>query len=431
MCSMDNGESDAREWTELELTAFRSPYEVALSVGQELRRRSRFLFAVAAINILLAVLFTALIQLDGRMILGRNVWTKPWKFATSIAVFTATIGWLLPSLSLGERLSRRVSYLIGTSMLIEIALISGQAARGVRSHFNGSTLFDTALSLVMVLTITVSTLTVAYVLWQLVRTRPSLSPPYHWGIRLGMLVFVVASFEGYLMIANGAHSVGTAPSAPGLPLLNWKLTGGDLRIAHFVGLHGLQVLPLVGYVAARWNRVSERGALGLVGGASALYGLLLGALFGIAMLGHPLVPAVPSIASIFTLSFLLVAPFWILVIFVPTWRWTERLVDSHLIVVPAAALYALLVAPQAGAVVTALVSPTLPELVAILSSDLGATTAWVHFLAFDLFVGRWIYRDASDRGIPMRLVSPILLLTLLLGPVGFIGYCTLRPLSAD
>jgi hypothetical protein len=428
---MSETKSDGEESTEPELTGLRSPYEIVLSVGNELRRRSRVLFVVAVLNVAIAVLCTVLIQVDGRAVLGRNVWTKPWKFATSIAIFTATIGWLLPSVSLDERLERRVSYVIGTAMVIEIALISGQAARGVRSHFNAATVLDAVISLVMVLTITVSTLTVAYVFWWTIRTRPSLAAPYLWGIRSGMVMFIVASFEGYLMVATGAHSVGTAPSAAGLPLLNWKLTGGDLRIAHFIGLHGLQVLPLTGYTVSRWNRVSERGALRLVAGVSALYGLLVAATFGIALLGHPLVSAVPSMASVFSLGVLLVAPFWMLVICAPTWSWTERIVDSHLVVVPAALLYVLLVAPQIGEVATTLFSPTLPELRSLLSSDLGATTAWAHFLAVDLFVGRWIYRDARDRELPVYLLSPILVITLLGGPAGFLGYCMLRPMTAS
>jgi hypothetical protein len=413
------------------LDALRSPHAAVAAALVELRRRSRFLFAVALLNAALAVLFTGLMFLDGRTLLGRNVWTKPWKFATSIAVFTATMGWVLPSLSLADRVERRASYVIGTAMLIEIALISMQAARGVRSHFNLSTPLDGSVAAAMGLTITVSTLVVAYVLWRLLRTRPPLSAPYLWGLRVGMLLFVAASLEGYLMIANGSHSVGSSPSAPGLPLLNWKLTGGDLRIAHFIGLHALQVLPLTGYVASRWPRLSDRGALRVVGGVGALYGLLVAATFVVAMLGHPLVPSVPSISTVFELSFLLVAPFWLLMILAPTWRWTARVADSHLVAVPAAALYVVLVAPRAVDVAAALLSPSLAELTAILAGDVGATIAWVHFLAFDLFVGRWIYRDAGDRGISPVFVSPVLVVTLMFGPAGFAIYSLFRPAFSE
>jgi len=124
---------------------------------RELHRRNRVLFVVALANLALAVLFTGLMQVDGRMLLGRNVWTKPWKFATSIAIFTATMAWILPSLSLAERIERLATYTVGAAMTVEIILISTQAARGVRSHFNQTTTLNTAIFAVMGLTITLST----------------------------------------------------------------------------------------------------------------------------------------------------------------------------------------------------------------------------------------------------------------------------------
>jgi hypothetical protein len=271
-------------------TALRTRGRTASATVAELRDRNGVLFAVAVANLGLALLFSALLVLDGRTLLGRNVWTKPWKFATSIAIFTGTLAWLTPALSLDDAIERRASRVIAAAMMIEITLISTQAARGVRSHFNTSTPLDTAVFAVMGATITLSTLVVAYVLWRVVRDPPPLAPAYRWGIQLGLLVFVVASFEGGFIAARGSHAVGTTAGSPGLPLLNWHLTGGDLRIAHFLGLHALQVLPLAGFLAARWDRPGRRGSLAAVGVVAACYVVVVGGTFAVAMRGQPLVP---------------------------------------------------------------------------------------------------------------------------------------------
>jgi hypothetical protein len=90
------------------------------------------------------------------------------------------------------------------------------------------------------------------------------------------------------MIAQDGHAVGAPEDGPGLPLVNWSVTGGDLRIAHFVGLHSLQVLPLTGFLASRRDGLSGRGPLLAVGVVGAFYVLLTAALFAVAMLGQPL-----------------------------------------------------------------------------------------------------------------------------------------------
>jgi hypothetical protein len=285
------------------------PTRQITSVLTELRSRNRILSAIALAHLALAGLFTVLMALDGRTLLGRNVWTKPWKFAISIAIFTATMAWILPSLSLTDRVEKLATYTISGAMTIEIALISTQAARGVASHFNTSTPLDTTVFMVMGATITISSSVVAYVLWRVIRNPPDLPPAYLWGLGLGMFLFVVTSFQGWLMVFRQSHAVGAPNAGPGLTLLNWSLTGGDLRIAHLVGLHALQALPLTGYVATRWTRVSTRGALALVGIGSVLYGGLTAATFVLAVLGTPLIstPIVPWLSpSILAGSILIV-----------------------------------------------------------------------------------------------------------------------------
>ena len=131
-------------------------------------------------------------------------------------------------------------------------------------------------------------------------------------------------------------------------------------------------------------------------------------------------------AAIFEASVALVAPFWLLMIVAPAWGVTRRVVASAWIAAPAALLYLVLVVPDLPGVIAAVASPDLATIAALLATPEGATVAWVHFLAFDLFVGRWVYLDARSRGMPAWLSSPLLLLTLMLGPTGLVGHLLAR-----
>jgi len=129
------------------------------------------------------------------------------------------------------------------------------------------------------------------------------------------------------------------------------------------------------------------------------------------------------------LSNFLVLPFWALMILLPRWRWTERIVRSPLVSFAPAAIYVTLVFPLLKEVGPAVVRPTLNGVAALLGSPAGATIAWVHFLAFDLFVGRWIYLDSRERQVSVWFMAPLLLLTLMLGPAGFLLYLAVRTIS--
>jgi len=132
------------------------------------------------------------------------------------------------------------------------------------------------------------------------------------------------------------------------------------------------------------------------------------------------------VSALFRISNLLVLPFWGLIILLPRWRWTERIMRSPLGSVAPAALYAALVLPRLGEIWPAISRPMLGGVAALLGSPVGATIAWAHFLAFDLFVGRWIYLDSRERGINLWLMAPALFLTLMLGPLGFLLYLGIR-----
>ncbi|HJZ47030.1 MAG TPA: ABA4-like family protein [Roseiflexaceae bacterium] len=133
----------------------------------------------------------------------------------------------------------------------------------------------------------------------------------------------------------------------------------------------------------------------------------------------------------FSLSSLLVMPFWLLMIALPHWRWTRRVMQSPLVSAAPALLYLALALPRFGELFAAVTNPTLPGIAAVLGTPVGATLAWAHFLAFDLFVGRWAYLDSRERGVSAWIMAPVLFFTLMLGPIGFLSYLAVRAFTGS
>ena len=129
---------------------------------------------------------------------------------------------------------------------------------------------------------------------------------------------------------------------------------------------------------------------------------------------------------LFSLTFTVAAPFWALMILLPHWSWTKRIIGSPLIVVPPLLIYAVLVLGSLTEVLPAVASPTLDGVRDLLGTADGAAAGWAHMIAFDLFVGRWAYLDSRERGIPALVMAPVLLLTILLGPLGLLVYLLVR-----
>ncbi len=218
---------------------------------------------------MLAMLAAAGIALivDSRDVMGAPAWMKPAKFAASIAVYTLTLAWVFTYLPEWTKTRRVVGWITAVTLVLEIIIIDVQAWRGTASHFNVATPLDGALFTIMGLAIVVQTLAAAALAVALWRQHFE-DRAMGWALRLGMTLTIVGAMTGGLMTRPtsdqlnaaraghrmtlaGAHTVGAADGGPGLPGTGWSVEHGDLRVAHFMGLHAIQLLPLGALLFAR------------------------------------------------------------------------------------------------------------------------------------------------------------------------------------
>lgn len=131
-------------------------------------------------------------------------------------------------------------------------------------------------------------------------------------------------------------------------------------------------------------------------------------------------------STLFDLSFYLAAPFWALMILFPTWGWTRRIVSSPWIVAPTLVVWAILAVPVFPELWDVVTQPSLDKLQTMAADPTVVALLWAQIIAWDLFIGRWMYLDSRDRGVHPLAMAPILLFTILLSPIGLPLYLLLR-----
>lgn len=211
----------------------------------ELFRRNGLLARSGGFCFLIGIILVFLPLLDPRVLLGAYVWTKPAKFFFSAGIFFWTMAWLMNYLA-NEKFVKWVSWGIWVMMVLELAIITYQAALGKLSHFNISSLMDGILFQIMGTAIFLNSVLVFLVFLKFLPLK-NLPSGYLMGIKIGIIIFLVAGFEGFGMAANLKHTIGAPDGQTGLPFLGWAKEYGDLRIFHFLGLHALQVMPLTAW----------------------------------------------------------------------------------------------------------------------------------------------------------------------------------------
>ncbi|GGW97263.1 ABA4-like family protein [Streptomyces noursei] len=130
--------------------------------------------------------------------------------------------------------------------------------------------------------------------------------------------------------------------------------------------------------------------------------------------------------TLFSLAFTLAAPFWALLILAPGRRWTDRMAASPLPMVPVIGVYLALAIPVLPQLWAAVSRPDLAGFQRLLALGGGAGAIWAQLIAWDLFLGQWMYREARTLGIHPLVMGPLLILTVLLSPLGVLLFLCLR-----
>lgn len=221
------------------------------ALAAELFARERRLawYGLVLIALVLPMLVAA--AFDDRVLRDANVWVKPIKFALSIALLAWTTAWFVGHLPAARRRSRAVDvivWLLIATGSFEFVYILVQAALGEASHYNVGDAFHGTMYTLMGIGAMLLTATQPMLAWQLHRhPDPRHAPAMRLAVKLGLvLTFVMGAGVGIALGATQPPHGGTA-----LPVLGWQLGGGDLRPAHFVGIHAEQFLPAVAFVALR------------------------------------------------------------------------------------------------------------------------------------------------------------------------------------
>ncbi|MGL6111879.1 MAG: hypothetical protein ACRC2B_17445, partial [Rubrivivax sp.] len=223
--------------------------------------------------------------LDERTLRGVSVWVKPMKFMASVALLALTTAWFAAQLPASVRCGRVFAALVWTLIVaggFEIGYITLQAGLGEASHYNLADRLHQTMYTLMGVGAIVLTATQPWLAWLIWRHGDrSVAPAYRLSVLLGLtLTFVLGAGAG--MLLGGMQP----PGGAGLPVLGWSRTGGDLRVAHFIGIHAGQVLPAIGFALVTWR---TRYALPGVWAAAALWAGLWAAALAQALSGRPLI----------------------------------------------------------------------------------------------------------------------------------------------
>ncbi|KRE16452.1 hypothetical protein ASE66_12030 [Bosea sp. Root483D1] len=247
-------------------------------------------FAVLA----LAVPTTLAWLIDARQFQGVDTWIKPLKFELSIAFYLLTLALFLPLASDRFRASWLGRYMVWpviVPIVLEVLYIAWRASRVEASHYNNDSALGVWLYVLMGIGAVMFTIAPGFLAYGLARRDASPMPDVvRWSLVAGLaLTCVFGLLSGALLGSSPTgHYVGAVPvDHRTLPVFGWSLAIGDLRIAHFLGLHALQIIPAIGVLLWLATRQSRTGLVTL-GAVSAAYAALTATALVAALQARPL-----------------------------------------------------------------------------------------------------------------------------------------------
>ena len=242
---------------------------------------------------LLAAIPTSLAMgLDARTLNGVSVWAKPLKFQVSLAVHVFTVAWLmlfLPEPYRQNLVTKILAGVIVATGLFEIVYITFQASQGEASHYNLATPM-TRLMYSLMGGAAVTLLAATFGIGALILRYGPMRNPVAFAAGLGLVLgSILGASTGIYLGSQPNHWVGgPASDAGGIPLFGWSRSGGDLRVAHFAGLHATQIIPLTAWCIA--HRFAEEKRKAAVVAVALCTVVATGVLFVQARSGLPLIP---------------------------------------------------------------------------------------------------------------------------------------------
>jgi len=258
-------------------------------VFSTVKKHSPILYWIVIVHFVFVIGSIAGSLIDDRTLMGVNVWIKPLKFSISGAIYILTVGFLMTLYPFSKRKKIILNNIVSWTLLIEIGLIIYQGSRGVQSHYNKSNPFDGLIFAAMGILIAINVLIMALFIFDTIRLKLKIPKLLQWAILLGWIIVFFGSWVGGQMISEMSHNIGVEDGGPGLPLVNWSTIAGDLRVAHFFGLHGLQIIPIFALLILNRWKTTTRNQIIIVTIFGLAYALWIGYIFYQAKQGIPLI----------------------------------------------------------------------------------------------------------------------------------------------